>query len=69
MTIGNTTGGMVGKERRLMLTKCFTDCVNFLGIPSQRATNWVALNNRNLVPNSSGDWKSDIKVLTGPCSL
>ena len=36
--------------------------------PVTNITNWMAWNNRNLFSDSSGGWKSEIKVLTGPCS-
>lgn len=37
-------------------------CFIFIELPQQSATNWVAYN-KNVLPHSSGDYSSEIKVL------
>jgi hypothetical protein len=41
-------------------------CTSFLGLLSQITSNVVALNNKTLFCNSSGDKKSQTKVSVGP---
>ena len=47
----------------------FSPCVPFLGLQKQKTTSWGAQNNGKSLFHSSGDQKSEIKVLSGSFSF